>query len=396
MIGFVVASVALVAWIYLLLGRGGFWRSNVTDEAIAGARGLPHDNEGPPPAVAAIMPARNEHETVGRAVTAVIAQTYKGPLSLIVVDDQSTDGTAAAAQAAAEDCKASRRTVVLSGGPLPPGWTGKLWAMQQGLQHATERGTSPDYILFVDADIVLGPDVVHRLVDLAERRRTALVSLMAKLRCESLPERMLIPAFVFFFQKLYPFSWVNRADCPTAGAAGGCMLVRRAALEDAGGLRAIRSALIDDCALARLLKRQGPIWLGLSRDVVSLRPYPGFNDIRRMVTRTAFAQLGYSHWQLAAAVLAMSVAYLAPPIAAFAGHGATQFVGAAAWALMAFMFLPTLRSYGVSLLWAPALPLIAALYTAFTLESAAQSWRGHGGSWKGRFQSIPIRGHHSP
>ncbi|HEX7074792.1 MAG TPA: glycosyltransferase, partial [Hyphomicrobiaceae bacterium] len=145
MIGFVVASVALVAWIYLLLGRGGFWRSNVTDEAIAGARGLPHDNEGPPPAVAAIMPARNEHETVGRAVTAVIAQTYKGPLSLIVVDDQSTDGTAAAAQAAAEDCKASRRTVVLSGGPLPPGWTGKLWAMQQGLQHATERGTSPDY-----------------------------------------------------------------------------------------------------------------------------------------------------------------------------------------------------------------------------------------------------------
>ena len=392
MIAFAVASIALVTWIYLLIGRGGFWRAHITDDAIARTHCQPDEDRGPLPAVTAIVPARNEHETVGKTITAILGQTYSGPLSLIVVDDQSTDGTSAAVERAARAATATERIVVLRGDPLPPGWTGKLWAMQQGLQHATRSEPAPEYILFVDADIVLAPHVVEQLVSCAESHRAALVSLLAKLRCESLPERMLIPAFVFFFQKLYPFSWVNRADRTTAAAAGGCMLVRRAALEGAGGLGAIRSALIDDCALARLLKRRGPIRLGLSRSVVSLRRYPRFNDIRRMVTRTAFAQLGYSRRQLAATVLAMMLVYVTPPVATLTGQGATQIAGAIAWTLMTIMFLPTLRFYGVSFLWAPALPLTATLFTAFTLESAAQSWRGRGGSWKGRYQSIPVTG----
>jgi hopene-associated glycosyltransferase HpnB len=260
--------------------------------------------------------------------------------------------------------------------------------MQGGVRALETAGGSAEYILFTDADIAYqAPDAVERLVRGSLARRTVLTSLMVKLRCDSRAERLLVPAFIFFFAKLFPFAWVNNALRRTAAAAGGCMLVRRDALAAAGGLETIRSALIDDCALGAALKRQGPVWLGLTQDVVSLRPYPAFNDIRRMVVRSAFAQLGYSTPQLVGAVAGMMVTYLLPPLLTVFATGPARLMGAAAWLAMAFAFLPTLRFYGRSPAWGLALPLIAAIYTGFTVESAVQHWRGRGGSWKGRFQA---------
>jgi len=229
--------------------------------------------------------------------------------------------------------------------------------------------------------------VVRRLVARAEARRLVLTSLMAKLRCESLAERMLIPAFVFFFQMLYPFAWVNRAGSAMAGAAGGCMLVRADALEAAGGIGAIRSSLIDDCALGRVMKRQGPIWLGLTDSVHSLRPYPGFGDIRRMVARSAYDQLGYSPLLLAGTVAGMALIYLFPPLLAAMGTGLAQAAGALAFGLMTLAYYPIVRFYGLSPLWALALPAIGLFYVLFTLDSGLQHWRGRGGFWKGRVQA---------
>jgi hopene-associated glycosyltransferase HpnB len=229
-------------------------------------------------------------------------------------------------------------------------------------------------------------------VQRAEAGELAMVSLMAKLRCRSLAERSLIPAFIFFFQMLYPFRWVNRRGATTAGAAGGCMLVRRAALARAGGIGSIRDALIDDCALAARLKRHGPIWLGLTEQVESLRPYPSFGDIRRMVARSAYAQLRFSPWLLAATIVALALAYLAAPAIALFGSGLARWTAAAAWMLMAVAFWPTLRFYRLSPLWAPALPAIAAAYLGFTLDSAIQHARGRGGLWKGRVHALPADG----
>jgi hopene-associated glycosyltransferase HpnB len=276
---------------------------------------------------------------------------------------------------------------VLSGNPLPAGWTGKLWAQQQGAGQARALAKPPHYLLLTDADIAYDPGVVRRLVARAEARGLVLTSLMAKLRCESLAERALIPAFVFFFQMLYPFAWVNRKDSAMAGAAGGCMLVRADALEAAGGIEAIRSALIDDCALGRSLKRQGPVWLGLTDSVHSLRPYPGFGDIRSMVARSAYDQLNYSPLLLAGTVIGMTLIYLMPPLLAVLGTGIAQAAGAAAWALAIVAFYPIVRFYRLFPLWAVALPAIACFYMLFTLDSALQHWRGKGGLWKGRVQA---------
>jgi hopene-associated glycosyltransferase HpnB len=270
---------------------------------------------------------------------------------------------------------------------LPPGWTGKLWAVHQGVGHATGLPEAPDYLLLTDADITYAPDALARLVARAQASGTVLTSLMAKLRCESVAERVFVPAFIYFFQMLYPFAWVNRRDHKMAAAAGGCMLVRPRALASAGGIAAIRGALIDDCALGAALKRQGPIWLGLTERVVSARPYEHVDDIRRMVARSAYAQLHYSPWLLVGCIIGMALTYLAAPLLALLGHGSAQALGAAAFALMFMSYQPILRFYRRSPLWGLALPVIALAYMAFTVDSAYQHGRGRGGLWKGRVQA---------
>jgi hopene-associated glycosyltransferase HpnB len=373
-----VAAIALAVWLYLVFARGAFWRCSERDDGI----------QARPPAVwprlAAVVPARNEADHIADSIRSLLGQDYRGAWTVILVDDDSDDGTAATARRTAQGD--ARLQVVTSRG-LPAGWTGKLWALKQGIAAATALRESPDYLLLTDADIVHAPDSVSRLVVLAQSKDLVLASLMVKLRCESFAERAAIPAFVFFFQMLYPFSCVNRPDSTIAAAAGGCMLVRADALREVGGIEVIRDALIDDCALARALKAHGPIWLGLTERVRSVRPYREFADIRRMVARSAYAQLRYSPLLLLGTIAGMTLAYLVPPFMAFFGSGVTRMVGIAAWALMAVAFQPTLRWYRLSPLWGIALPAIALQYMIFTLDSAYQYVRGRGGSWKGRVQA---------
>ncbi|MGB9025558.1 MAG: glycosyltransferase [Rhodomicrobium sp.] len=374
------SAVGLAPWVYLLAARGGFWRANVRDETdLAPA-------PGHWPTVAAVIPARNEADVIGVSLSSLLGQDYPEPLTIILTDDQSDDGTAEAARSAAQRLDASGRLTVLSGKPLPPVWTGKLWAQKQGVDAAKSLPEPPRYLLLTDADIAYDKGVVRRLVARAEAQSLVLTSLMVKLRCESLAERALIPAFVFFFQMLYPFAWVNRKESAIAAAAGGCMLVRADALEAAGGIEAIRSSLIDDCALGRSMKKQGPIWLGLTESAHSLRPYPKFTDIRRMVARSAYDQLDYSPLLLAGTVIAMTLTYLMPPLLAIWGTGLAQAAGLLTWGLMTVAFYPIVRFYALSPLWAAALPLIASCYMLFTLDSGLQHWRGKGGFWKGRVQ----------
>ncbi len=381
------AVAVLAIWLYLLLARGFFWRAAERDDTLAVA-GETSRSDGDWPSVTAIVPARNEADVIAKTIDLLTRQTYPGRFSILLVDDQSSDGTADAARAAAAETGASDVLTFLDGSDPPAGWTGKLWAMHQGFGRVQEQTAPPDYVLFTDADIAYeAPDAVERLVGGAEARGTVLTSLMVKLRCVSLPERLLVPAFIFFFAKLYPFAWVNDPRRSIAAAAGGCMLVRREALAAAGGLAAIRGSLIDDCALGALMKKQGPIWLGLTQRVVSHRPYHSVNDIRRMVVRSAYAELRYSPWRLAGTLLGMALTYMAPPALTLFASGAPQALGLAAWILMAASFVPTLRFYGRSPLWGVVLPAIAAFYTAFTIESAVQHWRGRGGAWKGRFQA---------
>ena len=279
------------------------------------------------------------------------------------------------------------RLQVIQAPDLPAGWTGKLWAMHSGTAHVDTLPDPPDYLLFTDADIRYAPDALATLVTRAQRDNLVLNSLMARLHCTSFAERALIPAFIFFFQLLYPFAWVNRPDGRTAAAAGGCMLVQRRALQTAGGMAAVRGELIDDCALGRLLKAQGPIRLSLTDRAHSRRAFRDLGDVRPMISRSAYAQLQYSPWLLLGTVLALAVTCIAPPVLAIGASGPAQWLGAAAWALMAVAFQPTLRFYGVSWGWGLALPAIAAVYLAFTLDSAWQHWRGRGGMWKGRAQA---------
>jgi hopene-associated glycosyltransferase HpnB len=379
-----VASMVLAIWLYLVAARGGFWLARERDDEPPGWPGrLP----GPWPAVTAIIPARDEAACVGETVISLLRQDYPGDFGVIVVDDQSRDSTSRIAREAAAALGASDRLTVLAGRNLPAGWTGKLWAQHQGVEHATAAPHPSDYLLFTDADIVYDANALSRLVARAQRGRLVLTSLMVKLRCESFAERMFVPGFIFFFQMLYPFAWVNDPRRATAAAAGGCMLVGRDALRAAGGMAAIRNALIDDCALAKLLKAHGPIWLGLTERVHSIRDYPAVADIRRMVSRSAYAQLGYSPLNLAGTVCGLAIAYLAPVALAIFAAGGAQFVGLLVWAMMALAFRPMLRLYGLSAMWAPVLPAIAAAYMAFTVDSAYQHARGRGGMWKGRAQA---------
>jgi len=391
MIALVVSLLPLAIWAYLLFGRGWFWLCGERDESAAAAAAacLPTERD-PWPGVVAVIPARDEADVIARSVNSLLRQDYPGPFSVVVVDDQSTDGTADAALAAASAAGAADRLHIVRGNGPPSGWTGKLAAMREGLAEVEASAAGPEFVLFTDADIAYAPHVLSRLLTIARANKSVLTSLMVKLRCESAAERWLAPAFVFFFQMLYPFAWVNDPRKATAAAAGGSMLVRPDALHAAGGIEAVRGALIDDCALGALMKGQGPIWLGLTEDVDSLRAYSTFADFRRMVVRSAFAELRYSPLRLAGAIGGMVLVYLAPPLFAIFAWGPAQAAGALAWVMMAVALAPVLRLYKRPVIGGFALPAIAAAYVAFTFDSAYQYWRGRGGGWKGRFQA-PMR-----
>ena len=378
---FAIAATVFVLWAYLVLGHGGFWCASERDDT---------DEPAEPanwPRITAVIPARNEAAMLPQSLVSLLKQDYPGEFSIILVDDNSTDETAGVALKLAADTDASRLTLI-NGTTLPSGWTGKLWAVEQGVAAALANPHKPDYLLLTDADIGYAPDALRRTVARAVKGGYVLTSLMARLKCDSFAERALVPAFIFFFEMLYPFAWVNTPKRSTAAAAGGSMLVEREALAKAGGIAAIRSALIDDCALGANLKRVGPIWLGLTERVESLRPYPRVEDIRKMVARSAYAQLHYSLVLLLGTVLGMTLVYLAPMLLALFGHGPPRALAACAWALMALAFVPILRFYSLSPAWALALPLIAATYMAFTVDSAIQHWLGRGGMWKGRAQAM--------
>lgn len=385
-----VTGLSLALWVGLLAFRGGFWRADqrLPDRPPNHLPGRPPD-QPEWPGVVIVIPARNEAPTIGRAVASLLDQDYPGRVSVVVVDDNSDDGTfyaAGAGQAATQGTETSGRLTVISGEPLAPGWSGKLWAVKQGLVAARDIDGDAPYVLLTDADILHDRQSLLRLVAKAEGDNLDLVSLMVRLRAETFWERLLIPAFVFFFQKLFPFPWVNDPSRGTAAAAGGCLLVRRPALEKMGGVDAIRGRLIDDCALAEAIKKNGPIWLGLTAKVESLRSYDGLGEIWRMVTRTAYEQLGNSPLLLAGAVLGMTVLYLVPPLAAFLG-GDPWIVGAAVvtwWGLMEMAYGPTLRLYGMPLVWGLLLPVSAFLFTLMTVASAIRHWQGRGRGWKGR------------
>ena len=370
----VLAGITAVIWIYLLVGRGMFWLGRERDDRV------------PPkpaawPSVAVVIPARNEAAVIGASVGSVLRQDYAGRLSIYVVDDDSDDGTGDVARRVADGSTGVVATVVESKS-LPAGWTGKLWAVSQGIA-AAERD-APDYLLLTDADIVHAPDSLSWLVAHAVERGDVLTSFMAKLRCESLAERSHVPAFIYFFQMLYPFEWVARRDASTAAAAGGCVLLRADALRRAGGIESIRNALIDDCALAKRMKSIGPIWLGLTNRARSIRPYPKLADVRDMVARSAYAQLNFSALMLIGCLLGLALTFFAAPLLAIFAHGLARWIGLVVWAAMALSFVPTLRFYRLSPLWGIALPGIALLYALYTLDSAWRHWRKRGGQWKGR------------
>ena len=456
LLALITAWLCVAAWVYLLLGHGGFWR-------IASAEMVPTPSqprgmsEVPTPAIAIVIPARNEADVIGRAIASLLRQSGCD-VRIFVVDDNSSDGTGEAARSAASfksvsvpplrqaqgellsasvagELKPSDRVSVIRGAPLPPGWTGKLWAMQQGIEQALRL--KPDFLLLTDADIEHAPGSIATLVNIADSGGYDLVSFMVKLHCRSLAEKLLIPAFVFFFFLLYPPEWVRDPRHRTAGAAGGCMLIRPAALERIAGIAAIRHEIIDDCALARAVKRSGGrVWLGLEsnsgfearkvKDSIasslamseehvsghdfsraeqarnknssglqpatpetrSLRPYESFAEIERMIARTAFNQLHHSSWLLLGTVLGMLLLYVLPLALIVSGSPGPAFAGAFAYGLMTFAYLPMVRYHRVNPLWALSLPIAGVFYTAATIDSAVKYWTGRGGEWKGRAQDV--------
>ncbi len=372
----IVAILTVVIWSYLVLGRGMFWRVQKSDvdprATVSGS-------------IAAIIPARNEAELIGPVVTSLLLQRL--PISIFLVDDESSDGTGEIAHRAAEQSGRADFLTVIPSKPLPAGWTGKLWAMHQGIERA--RALNPEWLLLADADVIHDEETVARLAAVASQGPYDLVSFMVKLHCESLAEKLLIPAFVYFFFMLYPPSWIRDTRHGTAGAAGGCMLVRSETLERAGGLESIRGALIDDCSLARLLKQHGGrLWLGLTDHSRSLRQYDTLTDVERMVSRTAFNQLNHSSLLLLGTIASMVVTYLAPPLLLVGGRTLPLVLGAGAWAAMTITYATMVRYYGLNPAWALSLPLAALFYLGATVHSAWNYWRGTGGYWKGRSQDI--------
>lgn len=425
---------SLVIWIYLLGFRGQFWR---TEPCLEADPLVPQERQPEYPSVCVVIPARDEAEVIATSLRSLLTQEYPGELSIIVVDDHSTDGTGERAQATADQVRAetpaygARSLRILSAQALPSGWSGKLWAVEQGTQQAMAQSPQPAFLLLTDADIAHDRHNVKRLVDKAIAQNLEMTSVMVRLRCDSLWETLLIPAFVFFFQKLYPFNWANQTENAIAAAAGGCILIRPHALQRIGGIGSIRHALIDDCALAKAVKwhqfpptplsahsgiapresnpahdhdgvAQGianpgftapphPIWIGLSQKTYSLRPYDNLNTIWDMVARTAYTQLNYSPLLLVGSILGMTIVYLIPVIGLLVGLAWSDVTLASAslvvWGLMAIAYSPIVRFYQRSPFLAVALPGIAFMYTLMTLDSALRYWQGRGGAWKGRTYS---------
>ncbi|MFE5123743.1 glycosyltransferase [Streptomyces sp. NPDC056669] len=412
-----IAAGSLAAWLWLLLGQGFFWRTDIR---------LPRrgpDGSGPPepagwPSVAVVVPARDESAVLPASLPSLLAQDYPGPAEIFLIDDGSSDGTGKLARELAEEYGGLPLTVDSPGEP-GPGWTGKLWAVRHGMALATTRIAADrkddgnheddggredegdrkdeggvDYLLLTDADIAHEPDSLRELVRAAEANGLDLVSQMARLRVATCWERLIVPAFVYFFAQLYPFRWVNRPRGRTAAAAGGCVLLRREAAERAGIPETIRQSVIDDVALARAVKRSGGrIWLGLADRVDSVRPYPRLGELWRMVSRSAYTQLRHHPLLLLMTVAGLAVVYLVPPAAVVAGvlteRPALLAPGAAAWALMAGSYIPMLRYYRQTLWLAPLLPLTALLYLLMTVDSAVRHHLGQGAAWKGRTYARP-------
>jgi hopene-associated glycosyltransferase HpnB len=404
----IISILSLIIWVYLIFFRGNFWLSN---------QFLQPSKLDNLPSICVIIPARNEAEVLPLSLPSILNQDYPGKVHIILIDDQSTDHTGEIAKKIGlppqpplergEKCndppqpslergeKDQKNLTVINGQSLPTGWSGKLWAMEQGVKYAQDH-FKPDYFLFTDADIKHDYNNLSQLVAKAENDHLDLVSLMVLLRCDSFWEKLLIPAFIFFFEKLYPFPWVNNSRYKTAAAAGGCILIRFETLQRIGGLQVLRNALIDDCSLASAVKSTLPenrgIWLGLTQTTVSLRVYPSLTSIWDMVARTAFTQLNYSVWLLMGTVIGMFLTYLTAPLglifALVTGNLLVAIASSLTWLLMAICYYPTLRLYQLSLWWSFTLPVIAFLYNLMTIDSALRHWYGKGGQWKGRIYQI--------
>ncbi|MFD9425585.1 MULTISPECIES: glycosyltransferase [unclassified Streptomyces] len=381
-----IAVGSLIAWVWLLLGQGFYWR---TDQR------LPRHAEPPRwPSVTVVVPARDEAAMLPVSLPSLLAQDYPGEAEIILVDDCSRDGTGQVARDLSVRHGGLPLTVVSPGEP-EPGWTGKLWAVRHGIALARQR--KPEFLLLTDADIAHEPDSLRDLVAAAGTGGPDsfdLVSQMARLRVASGWERLVVPAFVYFFGQLYPFRRVNRAGARTAAAAGGCVLLRTEAAERARIPESIRQAVIDDVSLARAVQRSGGrIWLGLADRVDSVRPYPRLGDLWQMVSRSAYAQLRHSPLLLAGTVPGLALVYLGPPVTLVAGlltgDPVAAWAGGAAWAVMTATYLPMLTYYRQSLWLAPSLPFTAVLYLLMTVDSAVQHYRGRGAAWKGRTYSRP-------
>lgn len=371
------ASLSLLIWLYLVFAHGSFWF----------VRSAAHANLRSERRVVAVIPARNEADVIAESLTSLFNQYFLAPIHIVLVDDNSTDGTAEAAREAARQAGRDKDLTILNGASLPAGWTGKLWAIAQGTQEALKH--DPDFLLFADADIHHDGRNAAVLIAKAEADQLDLASFMVRLSAQTFAEKALIPAFVYYFLQLYPPKWIANPSHKTAGAAGGCILIRPEALARIGGHAAIRSNIIDDCALARAVKSSGgKIWLGLTPSTYSIRPYNGFGEIGRMISRSAFNQLQHSVLLLIGTLVGLALTYLIPIAALFSGQTIAVVIGATAWLLMSLSYEPMIRFYRLSMLWSFALPPIAVFYAGATFHSALQYWRGKGGVWKGRAQDV--------
>ena len=386
----VTLSLSLLIWLFLLLFWGQFWRGQTNLDLcyplVYGEQNTYHNQK---PNVWAVVPVRNEADVISDSLSSLLQQDYPGEFNIVLVDDQSTDQTTTIAKKIAQKLNYEAKLHIIKGETLPVSWKGKIWAIAQGINYISTQNIKPDYLLLTDGDIQHDRQNLQKLVDFAQIKQLDLVSLMVLLRCQSFWEKLLIPAFVFFFEKLYPFEWVNNPQKSIAAAAGGCILIRRQTLETIGGISAIRDALIDDCSLAKKVKAQNyKIWLGLTSTNISLRPYDDLKSIWDMVARNAYTQLNYSFYLLVIAVIGMIILYLSSPIALIIGiiyqNSAIAFFGMIIWFLMAIAYWPTIKLYKLSPWWSLTLPVIAFLYSLMTIDSAKKYWLGKGETWKGR------------
>lgn len=365
---------SLLGWIYLAFFHGQFWKPLLDEMA-------PDPTSWPD--VDIIVPARNEADILHRSLPSLLAQDYPGKCRVMLVNDHSTDGTAQTAKEVALRQSLSNKLQIINAPDLKEGWAGKVGAMQTGVEHSTSA-----FVLFTDADIHHHPESLRQLVAVSEHKQLDLNSLMVKLNCTSWAEKLMIPAFVFFFSMLYPFRWANDIKAKTAAAAGGVMLVRREVLDEAGGLEKIKGAIIDDCSLARLIKDcSDRIRLSLTHDVHSLRPYNAYADIHKMIARSAFTQLGYSTARLVGSLFSLSLLFVVPFAALFSGDYSCLFLGLVILYEIFILYRPITRFYGRSIGWSATLPFAALFYMWATLDSALSYWKGKGGQWKGRAQA---------